>query len=64
MYLVVANAWLDTLLDVIDLLPLEVLAKEVLAIAINKAGDIQPTFSRLGSCQLIGKLGMKLEQKV
>jgi len=61
---VVANAWLDTLLDVIDLLPFEVLAKEVLAIAINKAGDTQPTFSRLGSCQLIGKLGMKLEQKV
>jgi hypothetical protein len=61
---VVANAWLDTLLDVIDLLPLEVLAKEVLAIAINKSADSQPTFSRLGSCQLIGKLGLKLEHKV
>ena len=60
----VANAWLDTLLDVIDLLPLEVLAKEVLAIAINKSDDSQPTFSRLGSCQLVGKLGLKLEHKV
>jgi hypothetical protein len=63
-YIVVANAWLDTLLDVIDLLPIEVLGKEVLEIAVNKAGDSQPTFSRLGSCQLVGKLGMKLEQQV
>lgn len=62
--LVVANAWLDTLLDVIDLLPIEVLGKEVLEIALSKAGDSQPTFSRLGSCQLVGKLGMKLEQQV
>ncbi|XP_057374464.1 serine/threonine-protein phosphatase 4 regulatory subunit 4-like [Daphnia carinata] len=61
---VVANAWLDTLLDVIDLLPIEVLGKEVLEIAVSKAGDSQPTFSRLGSCQLVGKLGMKLEQQV
>lgn len=60
----VANAWLDTLLDVIDLLPPEVLGKEVLQIAANKAGDEQPTFSRLGSCQLVGKLGMKLEQQM
>lgn len=56
-----ANAWLDTLLDVIDLLPVEVLSKDVLAIAVNKAKDNQPVFSRLGSCQLVGKLGLKLE---
>ena len=60
----VANAWLDALLDVIDLLPTEVLGKEVLAIAVNKANANQPTFSRLGSCQLIGKLGVKLEREM
>lgn len=60
----VVNAWLDTLLDAIDFLPIEVLGKEVLEITINKAEDSQPTFSRLGSCQLVGKLGMKLEQQV
>lgn len=59
----VANAWLDTLLDVIDLLPVDVLGKEILNIAVNKAKDGQPTFSRLGSCQLVGKLGLKLEQQ-
>lgn len=61
---VVVNAWLDTLLDVIELLPIEVLGKEVLEIAVNKAADSQPVFSRLGSCRLIGKLGMRLEQQV
>ena len=60
----VANAWLDTLLDVIDLLPVEVLGKEVLQIAISKAENAQPTFSRLGACQLVGKLGQKLELKL
>ena len=34
---VVANAWLETLLDAIDLLPLEVIKQEIIAIAINKS---------------------------
>ena len=60
----VANAWLDTLLDVIDLLPVDVLGKEVLVIAVNKSQSFQPTFSKIGACQLIGKLAMKLEHQM
>merc|ERR1719270_524083 len=33
---VVANAWLETLLDAIDLLPIEVIKQEMIIIAINK----------------------------
>jgi len=61
---VVANAWLDTLLDVIGLLPSQVLAEEVLRIAIAKSQSSQPTFSRLGSCQLVGKLALKLQPEL
>ena len=34
---VVANAWLETLLDAIDLLPIEVIKQEIIIIAINKS---------------------------
>ena len=39
---VVANAWLETLLDAIDLLPIEVIKQEIIVIAINKSQLSQP----------------------
>ena len=39
---VVANAWLETLLDAIDLLPIEVIKQEIITIAINKSQLSQP----------------------
>ena len=44
---VVANAWLDTLLDAIDLLPPDVIKREIVAIAINKGHLSNNTASRL-----------------
>ena len=34
---VVANAWLETLLDAIDLLPADVIKREIVVIAVSKA---------------------------
>ena len=43
---VVANAWLETLLDAIDLLPLDVIRQEIVTIAVAKSQLSQPAFSR------------------
>ena len=60
---VVANAWLETLLDAIDLLPIDVIKQEIIVIAINKSQLSQPTFSRISSCKILGKLATKLDQQ-
>lgn len=60
----VASAWLDTLLDVIDLLPHDVLGKQVLSIAVTKSAPQQPAFSRVAACQLVGRLAPKLRYSV
>ena len=60
---VVANAWLETLLDAIDLLPIEVIKQEIIIIAINKSQLSQPPFSRIASCKILGKLSTKLDQQ-
>ncbi|XP_046384425.1 serine/threonine-protein phosphatase 4 regulatory subunit 4-like isoform X2 [Ischnura elegans] len=58
---VVANAWLETLLDSIDLLPAEIVRKEILHIAVAKGQLSQPVSSRLACCKLIGKMATKFE---
>ena len=60
---VVANAWLETLLDAIDLLPIEVIKQEIIIIAINKSQLSQPPFSRMAACKILGKLSTKLDQQ-
>ncbi|KAL7631393.1 UNVERIFIED_CONTAM: hypothetical protein RMT77_018303 [Armadillidium vulgare] len=57
---VVANAWLETLLDVIDLLPKEVVREEILTLAVSK-GQCSQESARLASCKLIGKISTKFE---
>ncbi|KAK3599632.1 hypothetical protein CHS0354_029090 [Potamilus streckersoni] len=57
----VANAWLETLLDVIDLLPKDVIKKEILTIAIDKGQLTQPVSSRLSCCKILGKISTKFE---
>ena len=59
---VVANAWLETLLDAVDLLPIDVIRTEIIAIAVNKSQLSQPVFSRMAACKLLGKLSTKLDQ--
>jgi len=60
---VVANAWLETLLDAIDLLPIDVIRQEIITIAIAKSQLSQPAFSRMASCKMLGKLSTKLDQQ-
>jgi len=58
---VVANAWLETLLDAIDLLPVDVIRQEIVVIAVAKSQLSQPPFSRIAACKILGKLATKLE---
>ncbi|XP_046472851.1 serine/threonine-protein phosphatase 4 regulatory subunit 4 isoform X1 [Neodiprion pinetum] len=53
---VVAHAWLETLLDVIELLPTEVIRHEILPMAISKGQLSQPISSRITCCKLLGKI--------
>ncbi|XP_048510011.1 serine/threonine-protein phosphatase 4 regulatory subunit 4-like [Athalia rosae] len=53
---VVAHAWLETLLDVIELLPTEVIRQEILPMAISKGQLSQPISSRITCCKLLGKI--------
>ena len=56
-----ANAWLETILDAIDLLPQEVIKREVVLIAISKAQGEQSLSSKKSACRLLGKISCKLD---
>lgn len=58
---IVANAWVETLLDVIDLLPKDVIRQEILSLAVAKGQISQPVTSRLSCCRMLGKLCEKFE---
>ncbi|XP_068083242.1 uncharacterized protein [Anabrus simplex] len=58
---VVANAWLETLLDVMDLLPTDVIRQEILPIAVAKGQLNQTVSSRLTASKLLGKVCMRFE---
>ncbi|GAB6023261.1 Serine/threonine-protein phosphatase 4 regulatory subunit 4 [Chamberlinius hualienensis] len=58
---IVSNAWLETLLDVVELLPKDVIKKEILSLAVAKAQMSQSNFSRLASCRMLGKICCKFE---
>ena len=50
---VVANAWLDTLLDAIDLLPPDVIKREIVAIAVGKGQLTNNVASRKSACRYV-----------
>ena len=50
---VVANAWLETLLDAIDLLPPDVIKREIVVIAVNKAQIEQSITSKKAACRSV-----------
>ncbi|XP_077493122.1 uncharacterized protein LOC144104155 isoform X2 [Amblyomma americanum] len=58
---VVANAWADTLLDVLELLPRATISQQVLQVAVQKGQASQSSLSRLFSCRLLGALAVLLE---
>ncbi|XP_041351880.1 serine/threonine-protein phosphatase 4 regulatory subunit 4-like isoform X2 [Gigantopelta aegis] len=57
----VAKCWLDTLLDVIELLPKDVIKSDILSIAISKGQLSQAVQSRLSCCKILGKIATKFE---
>ena len=61
---IVANAWLETLLDAIDLLSPDVIKAEILPIAAAKGQLSQGSESRRSAARLLGKVATKLEPAV
>ncbi|KAM5273281.1 LOW QUALITY PROTEIN: serine/threonine-protein phosphatase 4 regulatory subunit 4 [Ctenodactylus gundi] len=57
----VSNAWLETLLSVIEVLPKETLRHEILSPLVSKAQLSQTVQSRLISCKILGKLTNKFD---
>ncbi|XP_033325954.1 serine/threonine-protein phosphatase 4 regulatory subunit 4 isoform X5 [Megalopta genalis] len=53
---VVCDAWLETLLDVIELLPVEVIRAQIVPLTISKGQLSQPINSRVTCSRLLGKI--------
>ncbi|KAI4494467.1 hypothetical protein M0802_008959 [Mischocyttarus mexicanus] len=53
---VIYHAWLETLLDVIELLPIEVIRTQILPMAVSKGQLSQPIYSRMMCSRLLGKI--------
>ncbi|XP_025062063.1 serine/threonine-protein phosphatase 4 regulatory subunit 4 isoform X5 [Alligator sinensis] len=60
----VSNAWLETLLAVIETLPKETIRHEILNPLVSKAQLSQTLQSRLVSCKILGKLANKFEAHI
>ncbi|XP_075186737.1 serine/threonine-protein phosphatase 4 regulatory subunit 4 [Anomaloglossus baeobatrachus] len=60
----VSNAWLDTLLAVIDVLPKETIRHEILNPLVSKAQLSQTLQSRVTRCRILGKLASKFEAHI
>nr|XP_015206150.1 PREDICTED: serine/threonine-protein phosphatase 4 regulatory subunit 4 isoform X1 [Lepisosteus oculatus] len=61
---VVCNAWLETLLSAIDVLPKETIRQEILHPLVSKAQLSQTLQSRLASCRILGKVAGKFESQI
>ncbi|XP_038601998.1 serine/threonine-protein phosphatase 4 regulatory subunit 4 isoform X3 [Tachyglossus aculeatus] len=57
----VGNAWLETLLAVIETLPKDTVRREILSPLISKAQLSQTLRSRLMNCQILGRLANRFE---
>ncbi|EDL18825.1 RIKEN cDNA 8430415E04, isoform CRA_b [Mus musculus] len=57
----VSNAWLETLLSAVELLPKETLRHEILNPLVSKAQLSQTVQSRLVSCKILGKITNKFD---
>ncbi|XP_069772281.1 serine/threonine-protein phosphatase 4 regulatory subunit 4 isoform X4 [Narcine bancroftii] len=61
---VISNAWLETLLTVINALPKETIRQEILSPLVSKAQLSQTVQSRLASCKILGQIARKFESHV
>nr|XP_050848751.1 serine/threonine-protein phosphatase 4 regulatory subunit 4-like isoform X3 [Vespula vulgaris] len=53
---VICHAWLETLLDVIELMPIEVIKTQILPMAISKGQLSQPIYCRMMCSRILGKI--------
>ncbi|XP_017767085.1 PREDICTED: serine/threonine-protein phosphatase 4 regulatory subunit 4-like isoform X2 [Eufriesea mexicana] len=53
---VICHAWLETLLDVIELLPVDVIRKQILPLTVSKGQLSQPIHSRIICSKILGKI--------
>lgn len=60
---IVANTWMETILDALDLLPLDVVKQEVVVIAIAKAQPDQSVSAKKSASKLLGKIASKLDNR-
>ncbi|XP_014210936.1 serine/threonine-protein phosphatase 4 regulatory subunit 4-like [Copidosoma floridanum] len=58
---VVSHAWLDTIIDVIELLHVDVVKREILPIAISEGRLSQSVDSRIMCCRLMGKIATRFD---
>ncbi|XP_011493807.1 PREDICTED: serine/threonine-protein phosphatase 4 regulatory subunit 4-like [Ceratosolen solmsi marchali] len=57
----ISHAWLETVVDVIELLPVDVIRREILPIAIKEGRILEIVNSRLTCCRLIGKIATRFD---
>nr|XP_002737817.1 PREDICTED: serine/threonine-protein phosphatase 4 regulatory subunit 4 [Saccoglossus kowalevskii] len=57
----IAYSWLETLLQVISLLPKDITKNEILTVAIAKGQLSQSVQSRLSSCKILGRIATKFD---
>ncbi|XP_061928567.1 serine/threonine-protein phosphatase 4 regulatory subunit 4 isoform X2 [Apis cerana] len=58
---VICHAWLETLLDVIELLPIETIRKQILPLSLSKGQLSQPIYSRIICSKILGKICTRFE---
>ncbi|XP_063920691.1 serine/threonine-protein phosphatase 4 regulatory subunit 4-like isoform X2 [Zophobas morio] len=52
---VVSNAWIETLLAVIPILPIDQIKTNVIPLALSKSQPTSPVYCRVASCKILGK---------
>lgn len=55
----VADAWLNCLVEIIPFLPYHILSKEIQPVAVQRAGLQKPVAVRISACKIIGVLSKK-----
>ncbi|XP_012521534.1 serine/threonine-protein phosphatase 4 regulatory subunit 4 isoform X3 [Monomorium pharaonis] len=61
---VICHAWLETLLDVIELLPVEVIRAQILPLTISKGQLSQSIYSRITCSRLLGKICTRFDSSM
>ncbi|XP_011335620.1 serine/threonine-protein phosphatase 4 regulatory subunit 4 isoform X2 [Ooceraea biroi] len=61
---VVCHAWLETLLDVIELLPVDIIRAQILPLTISKGQLSQSIYSRITCSRLLGKICTRFDSSM